>query len=131
MTAAARLAAAACFVGCSGAVTAATPIVPNLSGYRVPGMSYVAPRVLALHRLLSDEEAARAIEHGRARRPPLFPVETTLPATLAALEKGFALKGRSFLEHCCRFLGIGPCLIMHLTVRQTSKYITHVKSYNE
>jgi hypothetical protein len=85
-----------------------TQIAPNLSGDRVPGMSDVAPRVLALHRLLSDEEAARAIEHGRARRPPLFPVETTLPSTLVALEKGFHLSGRAFLEHCCRFLGIGP-----------------------
>jgi hypothetical protein len=85
-----------------------TQIVPHLSGDRVPGMSDVAPRVLALHRLISDEEAARAIEHGKARRPPLFPVETALPATLSALEKGFSLSGRAFLEHCCRFLGIGP-----------------------
>jgi hypothetical protein len=83
-------------------------IVPNLSGDRVPGMSEVAPRVLALHRLISDEEAARATEHGLARRPPLFPVESTLPTTLAALQAGFHLSGRAFLEHCCRFLGIGP-----------------------
>ena len=71
-------------------------------------MSDVAPRVLALHRLLSDEEAARAAEHGKARRPPLFPVEQTLPATLQALQDAMHLSGRAFLEHCCRFLGIGP-----------------------
>jgi len=85
-----------------------SPIVPKLSGDRAPGMSDAAPRVLALHRLISDEEAARAIEYGRARRPPLFPVEQTLPATLAALQGGFHLSGRAFLEHCCRFLGVGP-----------------------
>jgi hypothetical protein len=85
-----------------------TALPNSFSGDRAPGMSEVAPRVLALHRLLSDEEAARAIEHGKARRPPLFPVEQTLPATLHALEQAMHLSGRAFVEHCCRFLGIGP-----------------------
>jgi hypothetical protein len=94
--------------GFRGNFVCVTATIPSLSGDRVPGMSQVAPRVLALHRLISDEEAARATEIGKARRPLLAPVETTLPATLQALRAGFSLTGRAFLEHCCRFLGIGP-----------------------
>ncbi len=81
---------------------------PHLSGDRVPGMSALAPRLLALHRLISEEQAERAIEQGKARRPALFPVEHTLPLTLQALEHSFHLTGRDFLEHCCRFIGVGP-----------------------
>jgi hypothetical protein len=81
---------------------------PQLSGDRVPGMSAVAPRLLALHRLISEEQAERAIERGKGRRPALFPVEKTLPLTLQALQDSFSLSGRDFLEHCCRFIGVGP-----------------------
>ncbi len=82
----------------------------TLSGDRAPGMSEAAARHLAVHRLFSADEAARAqaaaTSDGRSRRPPLHSITSALPLTLHALGQAMELEGDALFEHCIRFVAL-------------------------
>jgi hypothetical protein len=68
----------------------------------------VEKRSLAVSQFLTEKETSEVLERHRCLQETLPSVEQSLPLTLQALERAMVLSDEALLEHCCRFLGVGP-----------------------